>query len=357
MNKKREIYSDILKIFSIFLVVVIHVIAEYRLKYFMVNGKYYFILTFIDSFTRVAVPIFFMITGTFMLSKKTDKYSTYLKQRIPKLFIPLLLISIFIYIFNYNKAGINHPIITFGVLFLNNRISYYLWFMYAIILIYLLIPFLQVLVQNLNKKKLLYLIILLAVLSNGFNTIYLLTERYNHGILSSFILPHMFSYINYLFIGYFLHDCKISKKNKILLLILSIISICLMPIADHFFINGSRADEMLNATSIFPIIPSVFTYILFKDYFNNKRLSETFNKVTAKISSCVIYIYIIHMQIIGEIEKILSKVWTSDHIIEDILRTIIVSIITFIISFVISYIIVTIKELIKKLVLKKQEKK
>ena len=114
---------------------------------------------------------------------------------------------------------------------------------------------------------------------------------------------------------------------------------------------------MLNATSIFPIIPSAFTYILIRDYFNNKKTSEIFNKATAKISSCVIYIYIIHMCIIGKIEKILSKVWTSDHIIEDILRTIIVSIITFIISFIVAYIIVTIKDLIKKLIIKKQEKK
>ncbi len=73
MNRKREIYGDILRIVAIFIVIIIHVIGKYRIAAYGVDGKYYIFLTFIDSFTRIAVPIFFMITDTFMELKKTGK--------------------------------------------------------------------------------------------------------------------------------------------------------------------------------------------------------------------------------------------------------------------------------------------
>ena len=77
MDKKREIYSDVLKIVSIFMVILIHILSPYREMYYPQNGKFFLLLSIIDDFTRVAVPIFFMITGTFMLSKKTEKYTQF----------------------------------------------------------------------------------------------------------------------------------------------------------------------------------------------------------------------------------------------------------------------------------------
>lgn len=351
MNKKRELYSDVLKLVAIFLVVVIHVIALYRDKYFYTNVKYYTVLTFIDSFTRIAVPIFFMITGTFMLSKTTEKYSTYFKKRIPKLLIPFFLISIFYYVYECNKVGAPLNIKDFILAFLNNDIKYHFWYMYAIILIYLIIPFLQTLVKSLDRKKLFNLIVIIFILSNVFNTVYLLTNRYGYGMLKAFTLPSIFAYINCLFIGHYLHTYEITKNKKIILGILSIICICLMPIADHFFINGYRNDEMLLVTSIFPIIPSVFAYIFAKDICENKKE----NKLISKISPCILYIYMIHVYIIEKLEKDLYKYWTPNRFIGNILRLIIVTIISFIVSLLISYLIVTIQSLITRLIAKRSK--
>lgn len=356
MNKKREIYSDLLKILSIFLVIVIHSIAFYRDKYLFINQKYYFFLTFVDSFTRIAVPIFFMITGTFMLSKKEEKYSTYLKKRIPKLLIPFLLISIFYYAYECNKNGISLSIKDFIIAFFSNNIKYHFWYMYAIILIYIIIPFLQVLVQNLNRKKMYNLILILFILTNIFNTIFLLTDRYNFGILSSFTLPGFFSYINFLFLGYYLHKYDLDKKKKICLFIISLLCILIMPVADHFFIDGIRNDQMLVVTSVFPIIPSIFTYIFFKDLFKNKKISERLSSIITIISSCVIYIYMIHVYVIEKFEKDLSKHWICNSFLDDILRIFIVSIVTFLTSLVIAYLIVIIKKTTLKIIDKIKKK-
>ena len=352
MNKKRELYSDILKLLSIFLVIVIHVIPLYRDKYLPINIKCYTLLTFVDSITRIAVPIFFMITGTFMLSKKNDKYSSYLKKRMPKLLIPFFLVSIFYYIYECNKAGISLSIIDFIMKFLNNGIKYHLWFMYTIILIYLLIPFLQILVQNIDRKKLFSLIVLIFIFANGFNTIYLITNRYGFGMLKAFTLPNIFTYINYLLLGYYLYTYKIDKKKKKILLILSIVCILVMPILDYLITDGVRNDQMLVATSIFPIIPSMFTYLFVKDYYENRKPSKISNFIS-KFTPCVIYIYMVHVYIIEKFEWLLNKFWVTNKFTQDVLRIIIVTIVSFIVSLLISYLIVFIKKLITKIILKK----
>ena len=71
--KERVKYCDTLKALSIILVILIHVFSIYRDLYINTNRLYYTILTLGDSFTRIAVPSFLMITGIFMLSKKSEK--------------------------------------------------------------------------------------------------------------------------------------------------------------------------------------------------------------------------------------------------------------------------------------------
>lgn len=73
MKKERLQYCDALKTISIFLIVAIHVLAFFRDTYVSTNRLYYTLITFVDALTRVGVPIFFMITGTFMLSKNEKK--------------------------------------------------------------------------------------------------------------------------------------------------------------------------------------------------------------------------------------------------------------------------------------------
>ena len=97
VTKERVKYCDSLKAISIILVILIHILAIYRDMYINTNKVYYFILSFADSFTRIAVPMFFMITGIFMLSKPPEKsYKIYLKKRLLKLIIPLFYCILYI---------------------------------------------------------------------------------------------------------------------------------------------------------------------------------------------------------------------------------------------------------------------
>lgn len=357
MDKKREIYSDVLKIVSIFMVILIHILSPYREMYYSQNGKFFLLLSITDDFTRVAVPIFFMITGTFMLSKTTEKYSTYFKERVLKLLIPLLIASLFYYLYSNIKGGGYISIVNFVRYFTNDTIQYHLWFMYAIIMVYLLIPYLQILVQDLDRKKLLNLIVLLAIVSNGFNTINLFTARYGHELLKGFVLPDIFAYINYLFIGYYISKIELNKKKRIILSIIFIVSMCAMFFANRLFAINGPDDKMILSTSIFPILPAVSVYLFVKDWFKNRKVPKVLSSIIFKMSSCVFYLYLVHAFLLDRIRFDLFKNWTCKNAYEDLLKIIVVAITVFISSFIVAYIIVTIKDLIKKIIIKKQEKK
>ena len=72
--KKRILYLDVLRIFAALMVVMIHVSAQYvnnmsnNLTDFMIGNVF-------DSLSRVAVPIFAMISGAVMLDE-SKQYST-----------------------------------------------------------------------------------------------------------------------------------------------------------------------------------------------------------------------------------------------------------------------------------------
>ena len=155
MKKERVKYCDALRFWAIVSVILIHIFADFRDSYLVQDRLCYFIVTFFDSITRMGVPIFFMLTGIFMLgSNKEESYTQFLKKRVSKLFIPFFLISIVYYIYEGFKNNTSLSILSFLNVFTSNQIKYHFWFMYSIILIYLVLPFVKKLVQDLSKKEL-----------------------------------------------------------------------------------------------------------------------------------------------------------------------------------------------------------
>lgn len=60
----------------------------------------------------------------------------------------------------------------------NSEEKYHFLFMYEIILIYMLIPFLKVFINNVSRMDLFSLIILIFILGSGMFTFNLFTDRY-----------------------------------------------------------------------------------------------------------------------------------------------------------------------------------
>ena len=197
MNERVK-YCDAIRFVSVLLVIAIHCFYLIRLEYISKNTTYYLFNTLLDSFTRGAVPAFFMLTGAFLLnSNKYQSCKEFYKKKIPILFISLLFISLIYYLFDcfYFKTTL-FSLKFFIRLFFGEYIKYNFWYMYSIIIIYLFIPFLRKMIDCIKQKEILLLIIIIFILGNCFNTINSFASQYYTLSFGSFTLPNLFIYIN-----------------------------------------------------------------------------------------------------------------------------------------------------------------
>ena len=66
---KKDNRIELIRILAITLVVLLHITNRYLLKYSTLSGSTFIVLAFINSLTRVSVPLFFMISGIVIMIK------------------------------------------------------------------------------------------------------------------------------------------------------------------------------------------------------------------------------------------------------------------------------------------------
>lgn len=210
----RNLQLDILRLVSILAMVLIHVIAQYEENniFQMYQFKSWFV-EIVNKSLFWCVPILFMLSGTLLLSKDNEPMSVFYMKRMYKVLIPTIFWSatFLLYLCIYKDFTLVNVI---GALLKGNPF-YHLWFMYAIIGLYIFTPYIRILLTNLSEIQTKWLIALLFIFSIGHN--YLSYYLGNQGtIFSSFL-----SYIGYFILGYELYKYK-DRAAKYLPLLLTV---------------------------------------------------------------------------------------------------------------------------------------
>ena len=164
---KRNNSFDILRVISIVLVIIIHITNIYLIQDKNLSNNY-FISLFFNSFSRICVPLFFMISGALLIDEKFDMKKYF--KRIMKFIFILIIWSLIYYYSNEEHEEFNK--VLFNSLFNSRLTSRHLWFMYAIIGIYIALPFIQGMVKNMNRETE-KLFIILWIIFCGSEVIYL----------------------------------------------------------------------------------------------------------------------------------------------------------------------------------------
>jgi surface polysaccharide O-acyltransferase-like enzyme len=159
--KERVFYVDMIRCTAAFLVVVSHVFApvvaslnDYSL------GEWWF-FNFLDSIIRPCVPLFLMISGKLLLgSTREEPYLHFVRRRYGRLILPFFVWSI---IYAYLDSLMDTAPFDFGdavLRFLQGPTEYHLWFMYLILTLYLVTPFLRRFMQAATAEEIRALLIL-----------------------------------------------------------------------------------------------------------------------------------------------------------------------------------------------------
>ncbi|MBT0460567.1 acyltransferase [Morganella morganii] len=139
---------DFIRVIAIFSVIVLHTSSGP----FKVYGDNWGQFNIIISMVRWCVPVLFMLSGALLINKN-ESINVFFKKRASRIIIPLVFWS-YVYIFfarNFHELDPAHanPNVFINPLLLFKYPAYFhLWFLYAIIGVYLMIPLLRMIAKN-----------------------------------------------------------------------------------------------------------------------------------------------------------------------------------------------------------------
>lgn len=187
-------WVDVMRFVAVFIVVMAHI-----------NGwseSPLWARTFYYSFSRIGVPVFFMISGYLLLSKQ-EAISVFLKKRIVRVAIPFVFWSIIYDLINsqpFAQSGVTvEAVLKIFIRIIRGPREGHLWFMYFLIGLYLFTPILRVFVHKAQRTELFYFIGLWFLVVPILNIIEALTP-----IKNGFEVYNMGGYVGFFLLGYYL---------------------------------------------------------------------------------------------------------------------------------------------------------
>lgn len=289
---KRDYRLDLLRVLSMIMVVIIHIANYYCRSLNSIDNFSYIGALIFNTISRISVPFFFMISGATLLSKEYDK-----KKNIDRIIKKsIILIAFTIIYFFWDKYFMNRSI---NIIQLFNKPERkMLWFMYAIIGIYISLPFIKCMVDKMDKDED-RLFVILWITING------ILKNINIG--NHYLVPIISGtyYLGYFIIGYLVIKYKdnLSKiiKNKYLLLIPIVSFIIIIFFTFYLSMNsGKHYTKLLTYSNVFIMVSSLLCFIFI--YFN---VSDKENIIISKLSFLSFGIYLTHGIILDYIMKLI----------------------------------------------------
>ena len=250
--KKRNINIDLIKCIAVFSVISVHFFANAGLYKNIINSTNMYVGIIFRTLFMICVPLFIITTGYLMKNKILSKkyYLGVLRVLI------IYLLDAFIYlgynaIYNGESFSIRHIIKSF----LNFDIGYS-WYIKMYLGLFLLIPFINLIYNNLkNKKQKQVLILTMLVLTSFqgiFNIKYILIPDWWISIYP----------LTYYFIGCYLKEYKVDL-NKYLNILLFIIVLIVSSIINLYFSKGNyfKFGVYNDWGSIFNVLTSALVFI------------------------------------------------------------------------------------------------
>ena len=278
--KKRNMNLELIRVISCIFVIVLHVSNVYRRNIDVVNTSYIFALL-VNVVTRISVPMFFMISGALLMNRKID----FSFKRIQVALKPLLFWTI-VYAFWEIFYRRNNP--TEVIDFIYDPVTKHLWYMYVMIGIYVALPYMQTLYQNLEKAMktrflaLWFIILFFTYISSFFG--------YELAYEIPFIGGSSY-YFGYFMLGAYLYEYRLDI-NKFFTSIGSVVFLVYLGI--WALIDVENVEKILYYKNFFLIVASACSFHRLV-MAQRLRLKDTWIN---SISKCSLHIYYGHIIIL-----------------------------------------------------------
>lgn len=294
----RKNYNlEIIRILSCIFVIVIHVTNYFCRAYEEITqGEYVFALA-LDTVARVSVPCFFMISGALLLGREEPlkKHG----KRLLRFLIALAVWSAVYYFWNtcYMKTDYQLKEILYV------PTEPHLWYLYAMIPIYMTLPFFQVMCKGIGIR-LEWVLILVSSASVIFN--YLVSLQHGEAYYDLPLIGDKV-YMFYIFIGYFIHKYRrhicLSQKWAAVIFAGSMAAVFGLT----FWMtqtSGEHYERILEYGCPLLVLASVAFFLLLIRWQGGKvQLTERIRKVVDLGCGCSFGMYLIHILFLDVYKK------------------------------------------------------
>lgn len=212
-NQVRIPYLDALRCLAILLVIALHVTAPIMVSPTLSQTNTWLACMVLDPLVRVGVPLFLMISGCLMLDDPRSREITpFYKKQLPKLLIPLVVWN-GIYFAGAVLTG-SQPLSlsVFLQLLLGQGVKYHMWYIYMLLGIYLICPFLRRLIETCTPRQILLLFGIILFSST-------LRPALNQILPFQVVLfgPMLEGLVGYVLLGWLLGRQELSRRTRLLI--------------------------------------------------------------------------------------------------------------------------------------------
>lgn len=329
---KKEIFSwvDLIRVVAIFLVVVIHVSGQLTDVWGKIPTDQWIIADIYGGIARVAVPLFFMISG-YLLLPRSEGLKVFYSKRMTKLLIPLIVWSL-LYLGWYCGG---HPKTCTPSLVLDLLLPpgayYHLWFLYSLLSIYLVLPVLRLMIRPETDKQILWYLIVLWLIFQPVSTT--VNKFWNVDI--RFSAPLTTGFVCFFVLGYLLGEIPLSRARIIVSALMWVIGNLITIIGTYLLTHEAGQFDGFFYDFVSPnvILASGASFLLLR-WLSDKRpfAAPSTLAITRSLATGAFGVYLIHVMVMEVLRYALHVDTFMGNAIWSILF---VSTIVFIVSFLI----------------------
>ena len=304
MNATRHEGLDALRALAAFFVIGIHTSGQYLAPEHWQSSNGY-VAALVQGFVQIGVPLFFMLSGAFLLAQPIENPATFYRKRLPRLLIPLAVWLPLYYLYFFVKGA---DVAEYASLLFWAKGYFHLWFLPPLIGLYLVTPLLRKLVERVSRPRDLSLIAVGILLLEVLGNLFLFVCQVELPVPILFI-----PYLGYYLLGYVLKKYTLASKSLWGVLYgvgtLAMISLLVL-------YHGSPWSEYVTS-NLSPLV-AVATISLFALFASSPRLSYNPRSLTS-FAACSLGVYLIHIVVLDVVTKpfllwcpsVMGQAWLS----------------------------------------------
>ena len=294
-GSQRVACYDVLRVAATFAVVALHLSAQHWADTDIYSTAWQ-AFNLYDSLVRWTVPVFVMISGVFFLAG-TQSLRQILRKNVLRIVTAFVFWSALYaaYAYFFNKCALSTAV----TLFFSGH--YHMWFLFMIVGLYLIVPFLRAIVRD--EKLLRYFLLLTLIftflLPQIASAVSLLSWQYCaefKALTGKFYYHFTLGFVPYFVLGYYLVRKEFSLTAKRVLYALGVLGFVLTVVLTSFAsrLQGAATELFYGYDSLNVLFVCVGLFVFAKEHLNFPNLSEKCHRCIRALSRWSFGAYLVH---------------------------------------------------------------